>query len=104
MKLTATQDTKEAARKRTEALKHLRSEHAESVARTQELLKTQKQVQKLLCQSIRETAKTVPEIAAEVDMPTNDVLWYLTAFKKYDLVVEEGMCGEYILYRKVQEN
>jgi predicted transcriptional regulator len=96
-----TQDPKEAARQRADVLKRLRSEHAASVERTQELLKTQKQVQKLICQSIRDKAKTVPEIAAEVEMPTHEVLWYLTAYKKYDLVFEEGMCGEYVLYRKV---
>ena len=73
---------KEAAKKRTAMLKQLRAEHAESVTRTQALLKEQKQVQKLLCQSIREQAKTVPEIAVEVDMPTHEVLWYLTAYKK----------------------
>ncbi len=94
---------KEAAKKRTEILKKLRAEHAETVTRTQALLKEQKQVQKLLCQSIREKAKTVPEIAVEVDMPTHEVLWYLTAYKKYDIVVEEGMCGDYLLYKRVQE-
>jgi predicted transcriptional regulator len=94
---------REAAKKRAAVLKKLRAEHTDSVARTQELLKAQKQVQKLICQSIRDKAKTVPEIAVEVEMPTHEVLWYLTAYKKYDLVVEEGMCGEYVLYRKVQE-
>ena len=94
---------REAAKQRTAVLKRLRSEHAESVKRTQALLKEQKQVQKLICQSIREKAKTVPEIASEVDMTTHEVLWYLTAFKKYDLVVEEGMCDEYVLYRRGQE-
>ena len=94
---------KEAAKKRTAMLKQLRAEHAESMTRTQALLKEQKQVQKLICQSIREKAKTVPEIAVEVDMPTHEVLWYLTTYKKYDIVVEEGMCGEYVLYKRVQE-
>lgn len=94
---------KEAAKKRTAVLKQLRAEHAETVTRTQALLKEQKQVQKLLCQSIREKAKTVPEIAVEVDMPTHEVLWYLTAYKKYDIVAEEGMCGDYVLYKRVQE-
>ena len=99
----AKQSKKEAAKKRTAVLKSLRAEHAETVARTQELLKEQKRVQKLICQSIREKAKTVPEIAAEVGMPTHEVLWYLTGYKKYDIVVEEGMCGEYVLYKKVEE-
>jgi len=94
---------REKTKKRTAVLKELRSAHAEAVARTQGLLKEQKRVQKLICLSIREKAKAVPEIAEEVNMPTHEVLWYLTAFKKYDLVVEEGMCGEYFLYKLVQE-
>jgi predicted transcriptional regulator len=94
---------KEAARQRTEMLKRLRAEHAETVEHTQTLLKEQKQVQKLICQAIREKAKTVPEIAEQVGMPTHQVLWYLTAYKKYDLVIEDGMCGEYVLYREAQE-
>ncbi|MFN2126199.1 MAG: hypothetical protein ACK2UP_22120 [Candidatus Promineifilaceae bacterium] len=102
--MTAPQDTRAAAKQRAEALKRLRSQHTATVEHTQELLKNQKQVQKKICQSIREKAKTVPEIAAEVEMPTHEVLWYLTAYKKYDLVIEEGMCGEYVLYRKVQES
>ena len=101
--MTTKQLDKEAAKKRTAVLKGLRIEHVETVERTQALLKEQKKVEKLICQSIREQAKTVPEIAAEVDMPTHEVLWYLTAYKKYDIVVEEGMCGEYVLYKKVLE-
>ena len=94
---------REAAQKRAAVLKKLRAQHAESVARTQELLKEQKRVQKLICGSIREQAKSVPEIAAEIEMPTYEVLWYLTGYKKYDIVVEDGMCGDYVLYKKVEE-
>lgn len=94
---------REAAKQRTAMLKRLRAVHAESVARTQGLLKEQRHAQKLICQAIREKAKTVPEIAEEVDMPTHKVLWCLTAYKKYALVVEEGMCGEYVLYKRVRE-
>jgi hypothetical protein len=97
------QAKKEAAKKRAAVLKSLRAEHAETVAHTQKLLKEQKRVEKLLCQSIREKAKTVPEIAEEVGMPTHEVLWYLTGYKKYDIVLEDGMCGDYVLYRKVQD-
>jgi predicted transcriptional regulator len=101
--MTISQADREKAKKRTAVLKDLRTKHAETVARTQELLKEQKRVQKLICQSIREKSKTVPEIAVEVEMPTHEVLWYLTGYKKYDLVIEDGMCGEYVLYKKVQE-
>ena len=41
---------REEAKKRTTMLKQLRTEHAETVERTQALLKEQKQVQKLICQ------------------------------------------------------
>jgi hypothetical protein len=101
--MTTFQADREAAKKRAEVLKSLRNIHADTVARTQALLKEQKRVQKLICQSIREKAKTVPEIAVEVEMPSHEVLWYLTGYKKYDLVVEEGMCGDYVLYKLVQE-
>jgi predicted transcriptional regulator len=94
---------RESAKKRAAILKQLQAEHAESVTRTQTSLKEQKQVQKLICQSIREHGKTVPEIAMEVNLPTHEVLWYLTSYKKYDIVVEEGMCGDYVLYKRVQE-
>ena len=90
-------------KQRAALLKRLRGEHAETVKRTQALLKEQKKVQQLICQNIREKSKTVPEIAEAVDMPTHKVLWYLTSFKKYDIVVEDGMCGDYILYKRAEE-
>lgn len=94
---------REQAKQRTAVLKRLREEHAEAVARTQGLLKEQKRVYKVICQSLGENSKTVPEIAEEVGMPTNEVLWYLTAYKKYDIVVEDGMCDDYVRYKRVEE-
>jgi len=88
---------------RGEILKRLRAEHAETVARTQALLKEQKRIQKEICQFIRENPKTVPEIAEAVGMPSNEVLWYLASYKKYGIVVEDGMCADYPLYKKVEE-
>jgi len=31
------------------------------------------------------------------------VLWYVASFKKYGLIVEKGMCGDYPLYIKAEE-
>jgi hypothetical protein len=94
---------KRTPKERAAMLKRLRAEYAPSVERTQALLKKQKKVEKLLCQSIRDQAKTVPEIATEMGMPTHEVLWYLMAYNKYDIVVEEGVRGEYFLYKRAQE-
>lgn len=96
-------DKKEAARARTEMLKQLRETHKETVARTQELLKEQKRAQQAICQSVRERPKTVPEIAQEIEMPAHEVLWYLSSYKKYGIVKEAGMCGDYPLYERVEE-
>ena len=93
---------KQDAKARAAALKRLRVEHAATFERTQALLKAQKQVEKHIRQAICDNAKTVPEIAAEVDMPCHAVLWYLTAYKKYDLIIENGMCGEYVRYQWVE--
>lgn len=94
--------TKENAISRGQLLKQLRSEHEESVKRTQALLKEQKAIQRQICQSTSDAPKTVPEIAEATGLPTHEVLWYVAALKKYDLIHETGMCGEYYLYQRVE--
>jgi predicted transcriptional regulator len=91
------------ARARSETLKRLREAHAETVEKTQALLREQKQTQQLICQAIRENPKSVPEVAAAIGKSTHETLWYLAAFKKYGIVVEAGMCGDYVLYQRAQE-
>jgi len=88
---------------RGEMLKQLRTNHAASVERTQAILKEQKHVQQEVCRVLRERPKTVPEVAAETGIPLQQVLWYMASFKKYGLVVENGMCGDYPLYQKAEE-
>jgi predicted transcriptional regulator len=88
---------------RGEMLKRLRKQHADSVARTQMLYKEQRRIQQEICKIIRDTPKTVPDVAKDSGLPTHEVLWHLTAMKKYGIVVETGMCGDYPLYQKVEE-
>jgi predicted transcriptional regulator len=90
---------KEDAKKRAIFLKKLREEHKETVARSQELLKEQKAVRREICKHIRNEAKAVPEIAALTGLAASEVLWHITAMKKYGLILETGMCGEYYLYQ-----
>lgn len=91
--------SREETKRRGLLLKQLREARPESVARAQALLKEQKAVRRKICQVMRESAKTVPEIAAEAEMAASEVLWHVTAMKKYGLVVEMGMCGEYYQYQ-----
>ena len=91
------------ARAHAEKMKQLRKEHSVTVKRTQGLLKEQKRIHREICKAIRETPKTIPEIAEVMEMPSHQVLWHITALKKYDVVAEEGMCGEYVLYKRAEE-
>lgn len=95
---------KEEAKKRSQLLKRIREEHKETVERTQALLKEQKEVRRTLSQVLQEGPKTVPEIAAATGLPTHEVLWHVTAMKKYDLAAEAGMSGEYVLFQLVKES
>lgn len=88
---------------RAELLKQLRATHAESVKRAQELLKEQKKMQQELCAFFREKPRTVPEAAQATGIPADKVLWFVAAMKKYGVVVEAGMCGNYPLYQKAEE-
>jgi predicted transcriptional regulator len=95
--------TKEEAKQRTAKLKALRDQHQDSVERTRALLKTQQAVRRQICQQLRSGPKIVPEIADATGLPSHDVLWHITAMKKYDLVVEVGQCGEYYQYAMAKE-
>jgi predicted transcriptional regulator len=88
---------------RGELLKQLREAHANTVEKTQVLLREQKQMQQSICQFIRENPKTIPEIAANIKKPAHEVLWFISALKKYGIVVESGMCGDYPLYQRAKE-
>jgi predicted transcriptional regulator len=96
-------DVKKGTPSRGEILKGLREKHAATVERTQVLFREQRTMQQSICQFIRDTPKTVPEIAAEIGKPSHEVLWFVAALKKYGIVVEAGMCGDYPLYQRAKE-
>lgn len=91
---------KETVQDRAQILKDLRVEHQETVDRTQALLKEQGKIERAILKLIKEESLTIPAIASQIELPTDRVLWFVTALKKYDLIREDGMDGEYVLYRK----
>lgn len=95
---------REEAKKRSAMLKQLREQHAEGVQATQALLKAQNETRKALKQAMKDAARTIPEIAEATGLPAHEILWHVTAMKKYDLVKEEGLSGAYYLYRLTEEN
>ena len=89
---------------RGEILKQLRTQHAASVERTQALLKEQKKMQQVLLAALKEKPKTIPELAADTGLPSERVLWFMAALRKYGVVVEKGMSEDYPLYEKAEAN
>jgi predicted transcriptional regulator len=94
---------KDEMRLRTALLKRLREERAGTIETTREHLKEQKAFRREICQAMRQGAATVPEIAAASGLTSHQVLWHVTAMKKYDLVKEIGQCGEYYQYALAKE-
>ena len=94
---------KDAAKQRAQELKELRAVHKSTVTQTQALVKEQGKIEREIIKLIKEESKTVLDIAASLDMPTHRVLWFLTALKKYDQVREDGLDGEYVLYKRREE-
>jgi len=94
---------KETGRKRAQVLKDLRAKHQTTVDRTQALLKEQGKIEREILKLIKDDSRTIPAIASQVDLPSHRVLWFVTALKKYDRIKEDGMDGEYVLYRRNEE-
>ena len=94
---------KEEAKKRMELLKQLREEHQETVQRTQALLKEQQATRKEIRNAMKSGAMTIPEISSATEIPSDIVLWFVTAMKKYGVAKEVGMSGEYYQYELSEE-
>jgi predicted transcriptional regulator len=93
----------DAKKKRAQVLKELRTKHQSTVDRTQALLKDQGKIERAILKLIKKESLTVPAIASQLNLPTHQVLWFVTALKKYDLAKEDGMDGEYVLYAGSKE-
>ncbi len=58
------------------------------------LLAARKSIQKFL----ESRTATVPEIAAALNMPSDEAFWHITGMRKYGKVAEAGEDGDYVLY------
>ena len=88
---------------RAQILKELRAERKETVQRSQEHLREQNAIRKKIKAAMGEEARIIPEIAKLSGLDTGMVLWHVTAMKKYGLVEEAGMDGEYYMYQVTKE-
>lgn len=68
-------------------------------ART-EAYKAGKEKQNTILRAIADEARTVPEIAEATGLPTPEIMWWITALRKYGKVQDEGKRGDYVAYRR----
>lgn len=53
--------------------------------------------------ALRSGPKTVPEIAAQTNLPPHETLWHLMSMKKYGKLVEGQQRGDYFEYALAEE-
>lgn len=82
-----------------EALKQLRQERKSQVERAKKRIGEQNKRMKAIKSEIAAEGKTIPEIAAALRVPTDQVLLTVSALRKYGEVVEEAKDGDYFRYR-----
>jgi predicted transcriptional regulator len=91
------------AKRRGQALKRLRAQHAESVRRGQELIKQQNAMRRGIRRALQEGPRTIPELSEATGQPGPTVLWHVTAMRKRGDLVEAGMQDGYCRYAAPSE-
>jgi predicted Rossmann fold nucleotide-binding protein DprA/Smf involved in DNA uptake len=73
---------------RKDALKALREERKETVARVRARMVVVNEALRKISTELSQGPRTVPDLARSVGLPTDETLWYLMALKKYGKVAE----------------
>ena len=90
-------------KQQAELQKVRREERKESLSQAQALLKDQQAKRKAIREALKEEPRTVPEVADHTGLASHEVMWHMMAMKKYDLIEELDIDGEYYRYRLTQE-
>jgi predicted transcriptional regulator len=91
------------AKRRGQALKHLRAQHAETVRRGQQLIKEQNAMRRSIRRALQDGPRTIPELAQATGLPGPTVLWHVTAMRKRGSVVDAGLEDGYCRYATQSE-
>lgn len=81
-----------------EALNQLREIHKIRIEHAREVIKTRNRDIKKIKEMLKDSPKTVPEIAAGTKMPSSQVLLYISGLRKYGMVREDEKVDNYFRY------
>ena len=88
----------EIKKKKKEAMKKLREDRKEWIAKASTIVKEQKKILKAIKGHLENQPATVPEISKAIGIPSDRVLWYLATMKKYGDIIEGEKDGGYFRY------
>ena len=63
----------------------------------------QNAIRRKIIASLKEGAKTAPELAGVIELSAGETFWWLMALKKYGFIVEGPASGGYVKYRLKEE-
>jgi hypothetical protein len=88
----------EATRNWREDLKVFRERMGGLTEAKKAMAKDQRDTVKALQDVLKSGPHTVPEISSQTGIPSQKVLWYVMAMKRYGKVSEAGQAGDYYRY------
>lgn len=86
-----------------EKLKELRERKSSKIKEIQKIVKEQNKIKDAIRNILKDSPKTVPEIADRASLPTDKVMWFVASMKKYGEILEGEKKGEYFEYRLNEE-
>jgi ATPase subunit of ABC transporter with duplicated ATPase domains len=84
------------------ARKELRKSREQWISAASAKAKEQKKCLQSIQQQLETGPKTVPEISLSAGIPSDQVLWFMSAMKKYGEIAEAGKDGSFYRYVLVQ--
>jgi hypothetical protein len=81
-----------------EALAHFKERHGAASNQLLAWVKDSAKRKAAIKKALAAGPLTVPEVASAVDISPADALWLITAMRKYGLVVEDSVDGDYPRY------
>lgn len=87
-----------------QALKLFRERHGDASGTLKKYVADFRRDRKQITEALRKGAATVPELARQAGLPADQVLWHVTAMKKYGAAQEAGPEGDYVKYEFIEQN
>ena len=84
------------------SLKELRQERSQWVEAARGRIKQTNRDLKLIKEQLAQGPRTVPQLAQATGLEAHQVLWYVTAMRKYGQAVEGDKEGDYFQYALAQ--